>query len=133
MNITFSTRHEDSDFLTAKINEETSEMGVPSPFGFFIKDEKEEIIAGCNGLVIYGEIYTYQLWTHSAYRHQGLGRKLLEQVHSHGRNNQCTISVLQTMTFQNAVTFYEKLGYTQDFKRDGYVNNSSCLFMKKEL
>lgn len=72
----------DIDFLTQKINQETPEFGEAHPFAFFIrstcaeasvdKDEKNKIIAGCNGSVIFGSIYTDQLWVHPAHRKNGL-------------------------------------------------------------
>ncbi|MGI9215084.1 MAG: GNAT family N-acetyltransferase, partial [Gammaproteobacteria bacterium] len=52
----------DIEFLTQKINEETNDFGVASPFAFFIRNEDNCIIAGCNGSVIFGSIYTDQLW-----------------------------------------------------------------------
>ncbi len=66
MNIVFTSApaSEDIDFLTHKINEETPEFGEAHPFAFFIRDEKNQIIAGCNGSVIFGSIYTDQLWVH---------------------------------------------------------------------
>ena len=51
----------DIDFLTQKINQETPEFGEAHPFAFFIRDEKNQIMAGCNGSVIFGSIYTDQL------------------------------------------------------------------------
>ena len=47
---------EDVDFLTQKINQETPEFGEAHPFAFFIRDEKNKIIAGCNGSMIFGSI-----------------------------------------------------------------------------
>ena len=44
----------DIDFLTHKINQETPEFGEAHPFAFFIRDEKNQIIVGCNGSVIFG-------------------------------------------------------------------------------
>lgn len=38
---------EDIDFLTQKIDQETPEFGEAHPFAFFIRDEKNQIIAGC--------------------------------------------------------------------------------------
>jgi serine protease inhibitor len=48
----------DIDFITKKINEETSEYRVCQPFAFFIRDNKVVIIAGVNGFILYGKIYT---------------------------------------------------------------------------
>jgi GNAT superfamily N-acetyltransferase len=124
---------EDIDFLTQKINQETSEFGEAHPFAFFIRDEKNQIIAGCNGSVIFGSIYTDQLWVHPDHRQIGLGHKLMEQVHDYGRKLGCSMATVATMSFQGAKIFYEKLGYLMDFERSGYTQNSSCIFLKRSL
>jgi predicted GNAT family acetyltransferase len=123
----------DIDFLTHKINQETPEFGEAHPFAFFIRDEKNKIIAGCNGSVIFGSIYTDQLWVHPAHRKNGLAHQLMETVHDYGRRSGCSMATVTTMSFQGAPSFYEKLGYVQDFKRTGYVNGSNCIFMRKAL
>jgi GNAT superfamily N-acetyltransferase len=135
MNIEFTSTpaSEDIDFLTQKINQETPEFGAFHPFAFFIRDEKSQIIAGCNGIVVFGSIYTDQLWVHPDYRKNGLGRQLMEAVHDYGRKVGCLIVTVATMSFQGAKTFYEKLGYGLDFERQGYTHSSSCHFMRKEL
>lgn len=124
---------EDIDFLTQKINQETPEFGEAHPFVFFIRDERNQIIAGCNGSVIFGSIYTDQLWVHPAHRKNGLGHKLMEAVHDYGRRSGCRIATVATMSFQGAKSFYEKLGYVSDFERHGYTQNSSYHFLRKEL
>ena len=123
----------DIDFLTQKINKETPEFGEAHPFAFFIRDDKNQIIAGCNGSVIFGSIYTDQLWVHLAHRNNGLGHQLMEAVHDYGRKSGCLIATVATMSFQGAKTFYEKLGYVSDFERHGYTQNSSCIFLKRSL
>ncbi|MCE2991615.1 MAG: GNAT family N-acetyltransferase [Candidatus Jidaibacter sp.] len=135
MNIEFTSTpaSEDIDFLTQKINQETPEFGEAHPFAFFIRDERNQIIAGCNGSVIFGSIYTDQLWVHPNYRKNGLGHQLMEAVHDYGRRSGCSMATVATMSFQGAKTFYEKLGYVVDFERLGYTQNSSCHFMRKEL
>ena len=123
----------DLEFLTEKINRETDEFGTATPFALFIKDEAKNIIAGCNGSVIFGSIYTDQLWVDQDYRKRGLGKRLMDAVHEYGRKLNCTMATVNTMSFQGAKEFYEKLGYGIDFKREGYNKNSYCLFMSKEL
>jgi GNAT superfamily N-acetyltransferase len=123
----------DIDFLTQKINQETPDFGSAHPFAFFVNDEKNQIIAGCNGSVIFGSIYTDQLWVHPEHRGKGLGHKLMAQVHDYGRENQCAMATVATMSFQGAKAFYEKLGYVVDFERAGYTQNSSCIFLKRSL
>ena len=83
----------DIDFITKQINQETSEYGKAYPFAFFMrsayapegassnKDDAAEIIAGANGFVVYGAIYTDQLWVDKDYRGQGYAKKIMGKVH----------------------------------------------------
>jgi len=130
---TLTPIQQDIDFLTQKINEETSDKGAAYPFAFFIRDDTHVIIAGCNGSVIFGAIYTDQLWVSPEYRKQGLGRKIMERVHQYGLETGCHMATVSTMNFQKAREFYEALGYQCDFERPGYVENSSCIFLIKKL
>lgn len=123
----------DIDFLTQKINEENADKGTAYPFAFFTKDDRGEIIAGCNGSVIYGAIYTDQLWVHPDYRKLGFGRKLMEKIHNYGRKAGCSMATVATMSFQEAQSFYEHLGYECDFQRPGYAGGAYCLFLRKVL
>lgn len=130
---TSTPQNADIDFLTQQINQETPEFGIAYPFAFFIRDENNKIMAGCNGSVIFGAIYTDQLWVDPQYRGAGLGKKLMAQVHDFGRKNACSMSTVATMSFQKATNFYEKLGYVIDFERMGYTKESSCIFLRKNL
>jgi GNAT superfamily N-acetyltransferase len=133
--IEFTTSPEarDMDFLTHKINQETPEFGQAHPFAFFIRDAQNQIIAGCNGSVIFGSIYTDQLWVDPDHRKNGLGRQLMDAVHDYGRRLGCFMATACTMSFQGAKTFYENLGYTSDFERSGHTNGSGCIFLKRVL
>jgi GNAT superfamily N-acetyltransferase len=133
---TLQPENQDIDFLTQKINEDAQKKGIQEKayaFAFFIRNTQSTIIAGCNGSVIYGNIYTDQLWVHDNYRNQGLGTKLMQQVHHYGREIKCSMASIATMSFQKAALFYEKLGYVCDFERLNYSNGASCLFMKRIL
>lgn len=123
----------DINFVTKQINHESSEYGEACPFAFFIRDDEAHIVAGANGFLIYGTIYTDQLWVNKQYRGKGFARKIMNEVHELGKLKGCKMASVQTMSFQGAQSFYEALGYVQDFRRAGYVNGSSCIFMKKAL
>ncbi len=127
---------EDLQTLTNKINYEAAIRGVTSKassFAFFMREEDGEIIAGCNGSIVYGAIYTDQLWVNPAYRSQGLGLALMEKIHSLGIESGCTMATVCTMDFQEVKHFYEKLGYICDFERQGYDHDAVCYFLKKNL
>ena len=123
----------DINFITAKINQETLEYGQADSFAFFIKDDAGYIIAGANGFIMYGAIYTDQLWVDKNYRGRGFGCNIMHKIHDLGKSKKCTFATIQTMSFQDAQFFYKKLGYIQDFKRTGYIKNSDCILMKKIL
>lgn len=130
---TASPATEDIEFLTEKINDETKNYGDVRSFAFFIRNKDGKIIAGSNAYIIFGVIHTDQLWVHPEHRRRGLGRILMESIHEHGRKNECKIATVNTMSFLEAVKFYEQLGYEKDFERSGYSKNSSHIFLKKIL
>lgn len=131
--MTISPNTADIDFLTYSINQETPEFGEAYPFAFYIRDENNQIIAGCNGSIIFGSIYTDQLWVNPKHRKQGLGYQLMNNVHNYGQEKECVMATVSTMNFQKAKEFYEKLGYVSDFNRTGYKKASVCYFMEKML
>ena len=124
IDFSLSPNQDDIEFLTQKINAETPEYGEAYPFAFFTRHDDGNIVAGANGFVIYGVIYTDQLWVDSSYRKQGLARVLMEKVHQFGLAEGCKKASVSTMSFQKAQSFYERLGYQIDFERDGHVNKS---------
>ena len=130
---TSTPNQQDIDYLTQKLNDETPYREGAQPFAFYIRDESNTIIAGCSGEVMFGSLYTGLLWVHPDYRKQGLARKLMEQVHTHGHKMGCHIASVLTMSFQSARGFYESLGYECDLERPGYIEGSSCIFLKKIL
>ncbi len=130
--ITESPSNEDLEFLTNQINKEASENGSAHAFAILARDESGKIVAGCNGSIIFGSIYTDQLWVDSHLRRKGIGKKLMEQVHELGKKSGCTLATVTTMSFQ-APDFYKNLEYKIDFLREGYNKNASCFFMSKTL
>lgn len=108
----------DLDFLTQGINKESVGQGSAYPFAIFIRDKEGNIIAGCNGSIIFGSIYIDQLWVKPNLRGQGIAKRLMKFVHSYGKKQGCTLATVTTMDFQ-APVFYQKLGYKVDFSRQG--------------
>lgn len=131
-----SLSYEEIDFLTEQMNEEAQSLGIFTeafPFSFSVRGACGNILAGCQGALEYGAIYTDKLWVHPDCRNQGLGRVMMEKVHSLGRESGCALAAVLTMNFQGTRRFYEQLGYVCDLERPGYANNSVCLFLKKAL
>jgi hypothetical protein len=68
----------DIDFLTSQINQESVGFGRATTFAFFVRNQFNSIIAGANGSVIFGAIYTDQLWVDKNHRKSGWGTKLMD-------------------------------------------------------
>ncbi|PIS01381.1 MAG: GNAT family N-acetyltransferase [Chlamydiae bacterium CG10_big_fil_rev_8_21_14_0_10_35_9] len=130
--ITESPSSQEVEFLSQKINEEATEQRQASAFAVLVRGESGKILAGCNGSIVFGSIYTDQLWVDSSFRRKGVGKKLIEKVHEYGKENGCSKATVTTMSFQ-APDFYKKLGYKVDFIRKGYNKNAGCIFMSKHL
>jgi len=129
---TLSPSSADIDFLTQKINLESVNQGSAYPFAIFVRGKERRIVAGCNGSIVYGSIYTDQLYVNPSHRDSGLGKKLMEAVHELGKKHGCTLASVTTMSFQ-APAFYQKLGYKIDFSRKGYYNDAVKIFMSKTI
>ena len=124
---------DDLDFLADKINEENPGFPPATPFAFFIKDEAGNIIAGASGFVLFGSIYTDMLWVDTAHRNKGYASSLMDKIHQYGREQGCIMATLSTMSFQNALGFYQKLGYKIDFEREGHIHHSKGIYLRKKL
>lgn len=138
MNVEFTLQPKVSDIvaLTDGINAAAIQQNITAscePWGFFVYDHDRNVIAGVNGYIVYGAIYTGQLWVSESNQGQGIARRLMEKVHAYGRDKGCAIATLRTMSFQNARSLYEKLGYACQYEEIGYAQGASMLYMKREL
>lgn len=108
--------------------------GLPPirPFSIFIKDQKQSILGGVSGVTFYGSLYIDSLWIHSSLRGQGLGTKLVREAEKIGKERGAHFATLNTMDWE-ALPFYEKLGYSIEFVREGYDQNSKLYMLRKSL
>lgn len=88
------------------------------PFSIFIKDQKGEIFGGASGTLFYGSLYVDSLWVDKTLRHLGWGKKLIHEAESIGRKHGASFVTLNTMDCE-AFPFYQKLGYSIEFTREG--------------
>lgn len=116
----FAINGDDADFIDdqlvaynlSKMPAECEGNRVAKWFGKKITDEEGNIIAGCTAVrTVWGTAEVSILWVDEAYRHQGLGSRLLAEVEQEVKCHGCTIILLDTFDWQ-AKGFYEKNGYT---------------------
>ena len=108
--------------------------GLPpiKPFSIFIQDPDENVLGGVSCVTFYGSIYIDSLWIDASLRHQGWGTKLIEEAERTGRMRGAHFATLNTMDWE-AVPFYQKLGYSIEFIREGYNQNSKMFMLRKSL
>ncbi|KTD53452.1 hypothetical protein Lsan_3862 [Legionella santicrucis] len=101
-------------------------------YGFFIHDDNDNIIAGCNGSMYYGCLYIDSLWVHELLRDKNLGTHLIQSAETLGKEKGCLFSTVNTMDWE-ALGFYQKLGYSIEYQRTGYFHQSTLYFLRKSL
>lgn len=114
MSLTYDPSSNTIDFLKEKINQETPSFGKVSGFAILLKDKEGSIKAGCNCFIIFGCL-------------------LIDKAHKIAKDHGCKVSILFTMDFQNTLTFYQKLGYQVDYKKEGLLNDSSMIYLSCKL
>lgn len=102
------------------------------PFAFFIRDENNHILAGCNGNIGYDWVYVDQLWVDETSRGKGYGTALMRSAEELGKQKGCVSAAVNTMDWE-APEFYKKLGYRVEFERHGLAKNSVFYYLRKEL
>ncbi len=124
-----------ADILFNGLNEEAKRIKGQNPMGTFcfsIKNSKNEISGGITGITYYGCLYIDMLWIDTVLRGKGWGTQLMQSAETHGRKQGCRFTTVTTMDWE-ALPFYQKLGYAIEFVREGYENNSTMYFLRKDL
>lgn len=123
------------EVLYQGISEEAFQAKGLSPirsFSIFIKDQKENIVGGVSGTLFFGSLYVDSLWVDIILRHQGWGTKLMHEAENVGRKHGASFVTLNTMDWE-ALPFYQKLGYSIEFTREGYEKESTMFMLRKNL
>jgi GNAT superfamily N-acetyltransferase len=123
----------DLEFLSQGLTNSLPEnISAIEPFGFFLRDESNTILAGASGYKLFGSIYTHLLWVIPSLRGQGHGTALMQAVEKLGREKNCRLATVNTFSFQ-ALPFYLALGYQIDFERKGYENGAINYYLSKTI
>jgi ribosomal protein S18 acetylase RimI-like enzyme len=110
------------------------EKGLPpiQPFSIFIKDQKQTVLGGISGVTFYGSLYIDSLWIDKANRRQGWGTKLMSEAEKIGKERGASFVTLNTMDWEG-LPFYQKLGYSIEFIREGYDKDSKMYMLRRTL
>ena len=98
----------------------------------FLRNEKNEVMAGIYGWTWGGTCEIRYLWVHADWRGKGVGRELLGQAELEATRRGCQQIVLNTHSFQ-APGFYAKLGYQIICVYQDYPKGHQVYYLKKKL
>jgi GNAT superfamily N-acetyltransferase len=131
-----------SDEITGTINRglhayNTANLGEDVIYNYarvavVARDEKGQIVGGIHGELVWQWLYIQALWVDEVYRGQGIGTRLLERIESLAVSKGFCNCHLETTDFQ-ALTFYEKNGYTIFGQLEGKPQGTTWYYVKKEL
>lgn len=107
-------------------------MSPIRPFSVFIKDADRNVLGGISGTTFYGSLYIDSLWIASSLRYQGWGTVLMKEAEKIGHQHGVRFATVNTMDWE-ALPFYEKLGYSVEFTREGYDKESKIFMLRKQL
>jgi GNAT superfamily N-acetyltransferase len=100
-------------------------------FAFFIRDEKEQILAGISGWTWAEACEITSLWVHPDWRGRGYGRQLLESAEQEARSHGCQAILLTSYSFQ-APAFYQKYGYDLAWQLNDFPpGHAHCVLVKR--
>ena len=98
----------------------------------FDRLESGEIVAGLTGKTYWNYLDIGYLWVSEPYRGQGRATAIIKAAETEALRRGCENVLLDTYSFQ-ALGFYEKLGYRESGKIDGFSGGHSRHYLCKRL
>lgn len=126
-------REEDRQVLSHGLDDFNRQfLGTPrtSCFGFI---RHNGVLVGGLRAESYGDgFYIKHLWLDEAHRGQGWGKVLMEKAETEATDRKCRTLWVDTMSYQ-APEFYQKLGYRETARVEGYREAYDRIFYKKDI
>jgi N-acetylglutamate synthase-like GNAT family acetyltransferase len=115
-----------------EFNSSTTGISDGRALAFFVRDRRNEVVAGAAGHTWGGCCELRQVWVHESLRRQGLGRRLMDSAEREAEQRGCRQMVLTTHSFQ-APEFYQKLGFQVVAQLEDYPHGHGHILMRKHL
>ena len=101
-------------------------------FGFFVRNELQEIVAGLSGWTWAHACEIRDLWVHPTLRGQGYGERLLRAAEQEAQLRGCKVILINSYSFQ-APAFYQKHGYELAWQLNDFPPGHQYYFLVKRF
>lgn len=130
-----SAKDELIDFLNKKIEEfnwKHWEVRERKPIAVKVSDNQGLTIGGAAGRTFGDWLLLDTLWVREESRGMNIGSQLLTAIEKGAKSRSCIRVLLDTLNFQ-AMPFYQRHGYTIEWKQEGCPKTGCKYFMTKLL
>jgi GNAT superfamily N-acetyltransferase len=101
-------------------------------FSRIVRNDDGEVIAGVAGWTWAGACEITLLWVQENLRKKGLGKLLLDAAEDEARNNNCSVVLVRSYSFQ-APKFYQRHGFTIEHITDNFPEGFQYYFLLKRI
>lgn len=98
----------------------------------FVAKENAQFQGAVVCKTFWGALHVKYLYLIPAARKKGIGRELMKNALQRAKDLNCRFAFVETMSFQ-ALAFYKKLGFIEEFARSGYANGCSFHYLRKDF
>jgi GNAT superfamily N-acetyltransferase len=107
-------------------------LGDDRPFGIFVRNDADEIVAGVSGMTWAGCCELHAMWVAEPLRGRGLARALMAEAESLAKRRGCAIVEFFAYDVL-AAGLYERLGYETVGVIEGCPAGSAARWYRKSL
>ena len=137
MELTKPLPPETQDFEVLKLgltnyNESFTGSVLREKVSSFVKDESGIVVGGILGEINWNWMHIQGLWVDEAFRKDGWGSKLIENLEQYALSKSIANIRLETTTFQ-ALDFYLKLGYSVFGELPNMPLGHTSYFLQKQM
>jgi GNAT superfamily N-acetyltransferase len=107
-------------------------VGEDEPFGIFVRDDEQRIVAGISGMTWGGCCELHAMWVDEPLRGRGLARALMAEAEAVAKRRGCALVELFAYDLL-AAGLFERLGYESVGVVEGCPAGSAARWFRKSL
>lgn len=93
----------------------------------------QELCAGALVFVQSGHLFIEAIWTRSAFRHQGLAKRLIQEIEQIAQEHGCLRLITSTFGFHKALPFWIKNHFEISAEFKGRNEEETLYYLRKDL